>query len=214
MARVAMVSPSMRLVVFQFLVNSDHVPAVVRLRRRSGVELNLPDVPGKEVLTSTKDVYLLNFLDGIIPITGEGPYELVDSWFEMVVDNGPKRKGQAGRSKVRYVFCHKDHVRTKDLHPEFVAERDGLVDSLINLANDNLWTIQGHINPYFDKGKPTTDEVMMFDCNGRSHILDPLGVTIKVWSGGKDRLGQGIGERTPIIEVRPKLMVVEGEIVL
>ncbi|MDO8496529.1 MAG: hypothetical protein Q7S43_03690 [bacterium] len=215
MTRVAKVSPSIRLVVFQFLVNSDHVPAVIRLRRRSGVELNLPDVPGKEVLPSTKDVYLLNFLDGIIPITGEGPYELVDSWFEMVTDNNrPKSKKQESRSKVRYVFCHKDHVRTKDLHPEFVAERDDLVDSLVSLANDNLWMVQGHINPYFDKGKPTVDEVMMFDCTGRSHILDRLGVTIKVWSGGKDRLGQGIGEEVPITEARPKLKVVEGEIVL
>jgi len=214
MARVATVSPSMRLVVFQFLVNSDHVPAVVRLRRRSGVELNLSDIPGKEVLTSTEDVYLLNFLDGIIPITGDGPYELVDSWFEMVADNRPKSKRQEGRSKVRYVFCHKDHIRTKDFHPEFVAERDSLVDSLINLANDNLWMVQGHINPYFDKGKPTTDEVMMFDCTGRSHILNRLGVTVRVWSGGKDRLGQGIGEEVPITEARPKLKIVEGEIIL
>lgn len=215
MIRVATISSSMRLVVLQFLVNSNHVPAVVRLRRRSDVVLNFPDVSGKEVLSSTKDVYLLNFLDGIIPITGEGSYELVDSWFEMMTtDNKPKTKKQESRSKVRYVLCHKDHVRTKDLHPQFVAERDGLIDSLVNLANDNLWMVQGHINPYFDKGRPTVDEVMMFDCTGRFHILNPLGVTIKVWSEGKDRLGQGIGVEVPITKVRPKLKVVEGEIVL
>ena len=215
MTKVEAISSRMRLVVIQFLVNSDHVPIVVRLRRRSGVALNFPEVPGKEVLPSTKDVYLLNFLDGIMAITGEGgPYELVDSWFEMVTDDRLKSKKQASRSKVRYVFCHKDHVRTKDLYPDFVAERDDLVDSLVNLAKDNLWMVQGHINPYFDKGKPTTDEVMMFDCTGRSHILNPLGVTVRVWSGGKDRLGQGIGEEVPIIEASLRLKVVNGEIFL
>lgn len=203
MTRVATISPSVRLVVIQFLVRSEHVPAVVRFRRRFSIPL--PDVSGKEVLPSTKDVYLLDFLDEIIPITGDGPYELVDSWFEMV---------PFGKAKVRYVLCHKDHVRTKDLHPEFVAERDGLIDSLVNFTSDNLWMVQGHLNPYFDNGQPSGDEVLMLDCAGRSSILDSLGVTIKVWSGGKDQLGQGIGEMAPITEARPKLKVIEGEVVL
>lgn len=203
--RVAAIGPRARLVVIQFLVKSNRVPPVVPFCRNHGNSPNLPNVPGKEVLPSTRDVYLLNLLDGIIPITGSGSYELVDAWFKVV---------PLGKAKVRYVFCHKDHVRTGKLHPEFIAKRDELIDSLVNLASDNLWTIQGHLNPYFDNGQPSGDEVLMFGCAGRSDILDPLGMVVRVWSGGKDHLGQGIGARVPITEVRPKLKVVEGEVVL
>lgn len=205
MTRVATISSLVRLVVIQFFVKADQVPAVVPLHRSFGNPPNLPDVSGREVLPSTKDVYLLDLLDSILPITGGGPYELVDSWFKIV---------PFGKAKVRYVLCHKDHVRTNELHPEFVAKRDELIDSLVNFTNDNLWMVQGHLNPYFDKGRPSGEEVLMLGCAGRFNILDPLGVTIKVWSGGKDRLGQGIGVEAPITEVRPKLKVVEGEIVL
>ena len=210
MTRLAMLGSNVRLVAIQFLMKPEYVPGVVSKKQPTYKPENLMPISGKEVLSSTKDVYLLNLFDGICPGDDSGSYELVDAWF------GGRLIGKNWMAAVRYVFCHRDHVQRDELFPEFVKKRDELIDSLLRLADQNLWAVQGHLNPYFDTKtwRSTGHQVLMLGCAGRFFIEDDLGMKVRVWSGGRDKLGQGVGEKVPITATRPWLKVREGEVVL
>ncbi len=213
MRRVVVLDSSVRLIVLQFLVPKELVPEVVP---RKGPDKNpavtsLPQASGIQVLPSTPGVYLLNLMDGICPITGDGAYELVDAWFVPSIQHFNK-------CTVRYVLCRKEHVRPDELYPTFVAKRDELFESLLNFADNNLWATQGHLNPYFENGKPTISpseqNVLMFGCAGRQQTTDSAGNTIKVFHGGRDENNQGLGPKVTMREKAPQLKVVGDEVVL
>ena len=147
----------------------------------------------------------MGFWDGICQIDSQGSYDLVDCWADHRID---------GKSSVRFVFCHKNHIESDKLFPNFVAKRDKLIDSFVNLADRNLWTAMGHLNPFFDQGKPSGHDVLMISCAGRQPAVDNLGCTVKVFRDGKDTNGQGIGPKIPITDRAPKLVAVDGDIVL
>jgi len=206
---VATLGPSVRLVVLQFLVPEHLVPAVVPPKGldKSPSATLLPS-SGVEVLKSHSGVYLLHLFDGICPGDGQGSYELVDAWFTPA----PRH---FGKSAIRYVLCHKEHVKPDELFPGFVAKRDELIDSLVNLADDNLWAVQGHLNPYFDKdGRPSNHKVLMLGCAGRMPTIDSAGNTIKVYRDGRDVDNRGLGPKVPMRDKAPQLNVAGNEIVL
>jgi hypothetical protein len=214
MKTVATIGPSVRLIVFQFLVPEKLVPVGVPPRRRPSGDASLgkdslPPISGVEVLPSTSNVYLLNLIDGIYGIVdGCGSYELVDSWFE------PSLK-HFGKCFVRYVLCHKMHVKTDELHPDFVAKRDGLMESLVNLVYENIWTIQGHLNPYFERdGEPSNHKVLMFGCVGRVPAFDQKGNPVTVYRDGRDDHGQGLGPKVPVWTKAHQLILAMNDIVL
>ena len=202
MTKIATLGPSLRLIVFQFLVRADQVPAVLPPKRDTSKPTVLLDLSGVEVMPSTPDVFLADFAGGIRRDLVNG-YELVDAW---------KRKRADDRSAVRYIFCHRDFI--KELNSEFVAKRDELVGSLANLVSDNLWRAQAHLNPYIEEGAVTGDEVLMISCTGRNPRLDSSGQERAIYEGGRDGFGQGIGRRISITLLSPKLVVGEGSVIL
>ncbi len=213
MKTVATIGPLVRLIVLQFLVPKELVPAVVPSKGpdKSPSPI-MPSLSGVEVLKSTSGVYLLDLFDGICPGDGQGPYELVDSWFV------PTER-HWGKSIVRYVLCHKNHVKSDELHPGFIAKCDELFESLLNLADDNLWTVQGHLNPYFEnngKGvsQPTDHQVLMLGCAGRQQTTDSAGNIITVFRDGRDENNQGLGPKVPMRDKAFQLKVVDNKILL
>ncbi len=207
MRTVATLGPSIRLIVFQFLIPETLVPEVVPPKRSDkSPPAVIQRVSGVEVLKPNSGVYLLHLLDGICPIDEQGPYELVDSWF---VPHFPNK------SFVRYVLCRKEYVDHEELHSSFVYNRDGLINSLVNLASHNLWTVQSHLNPYFDKeGRPSSHQVLMLGCAGRQPAVDSNGLVIKVFRDGRDKNNRGIGPKVSIVEKALWLEVISNEIVL
>ncbi len=211
MTPVAMLGPSLRLIVLQFLMPNSLVPDALRPKRPSESAPITPSAStkGKKVMQSTPKVYLLHLLDGICPGDDRGPYELVDAWF------APTTRAD-GKYHVRYVLCHKEHVKPDELFPDFVANRDELMDSLINLAGNNLWAVQGYLNPYLEKnGKPSDHQTLMLDCASRQSTIDSLvGCTIRVYRDGRDELGKGLGPKIPMTELANMLHVENNEVVL
>lgn len=208
---IATLDQSVRLVVIQFLMRASLVPTVVPFRSSNNIKTpDLPYVGGRELLPSTKDIYLLNLLDGVRAIDGSGPYELVDSWSKerLCADNYPD-----GMSFVRYVFCRKEYIRTTELHPEFVTKREELIESLVNLADDNIWSVQGHLNPYFENSKPTDHKVLMLGCAGRKPTVNDAGFRITVYRDGRNPITrQGIGPKVPLTDRARKLTVVDNSV--
>jgi len=211
MKTLATLGPSVRLIVLQFLMPLELTPEIVPPKRTADAEQtghSIPQVKGIPVLPSTPKVYLLNLLDGICPMNGQGPYELVDSWSVPTLQH-------FGKCAVRYVFCHKEHVKIDELFPDFVAKRDELIDSLSNLVDDNLWAVQGHLNPYFEKNsRPSNHKVLMLGCAGRQPAVDSEGREIRVYRDGRDQFNQGLGPKVPMSEVAYHLKVVNGDVVL
>lgn len=206
---IATLDPSVRLIVIQFLVPLELIPDVIPPKRVSDDENghSVPKIKGVEILSSTPKIYLLDLLDNICPITGQGSYELVDSWCT------PRSPGD--KWFVRYVFCYKEHVERDKLFPDFIAKRDELIESLAGLAGDNLWAVQAYLNPYFGKdGRPTGHKVLMLGCAGRQQAVGSDGCEIKVYRDSRDQFGQGIGPKVPMPDTALHLKVESGNIVL
>ena len=209
--QIATIGPNLRMVVFQFLLREQDVPPAVQLKRPSDTTPLTP-IPGKEVLPSTPRLNLLNLLLNLLDTlrldTERNPYELVDAWFEYTERADDKRK-------VRFVLCHKDHVRHDELHPEFVTRQDQLLASLADLLYSNVWAVQGYLNPYMQAdGHPTGHKVLMFNCAGRVPTTDPDGTQKMMWSGGRDEMKRGVGELVAVRDLSKKINLDGENIVL
>ena len=177
MITITTLGPSVRLVVFQFLMRNDLVPAEIPHKRASDAP-PLSYVSGKEVLRSTPKTSLSPLLSQ--PSFNEN-YKLVDAWEK-------PHESKWNMSFVRFVFCHKEHVKDKELFPDFVAKRDNMESVLTDLVNKNLWATQGHLNRYFENSKPSGQQVLMLGCAGR--VPNDW-----VFSGGRDEINRGIGPK-------------------
>ena len=76
MKTIATLGPSVRLVVFQFLMKSTIVPSIIPPKRTSNTP-PLPPVSGIQVLESTPKVDLFDLAS---KLDFRGEYELVDVW--------------------------------------------------------------------------------------------------------------------------------------
>ena len=213
MTEVTTLGSRVRLIVIQFLMKTDLIPPIVPPQRKT----DRPAVPAKAtggrcVLQSTKEVYLLNLLDGICPITGTGPYELV------AASHSPNERW--GMSMVKYVLCHKNHVEDDKLYSEFVAKRNELIESLVSLACDNIWAVQGHLNPYWDTANncATGEEVLVLGCAGRNTLLDPAGRPVTVYKDGRkygtDGWCRGVGPKILLRDRAKKMIVADSSVQL
>lgn len=196
MRTIATLNSSVRLVVFQFLMKSAQVPRIIPLKRDSEAP-PLPPVPGVKVLESTPK---LDIFPLAAKIDGGGNYELVDTW-----QNPHETKWDM--SFVRFVFCAKEHVKQDGLNHEFVAKRDGLGETFADLVSQNLWATQGHLNPYFENGRPSGQAVLLLGCAGRIQNTE-------VYSGGRDENHRGIGPKVLLSTLSRKLSLKDGEVVL
>ncbi len=202
--RIATINRELRLVVVNFTIKTDLVPDVIPLRTTIS-NRNYPEL-GSLVLPSTKNVYLLTLLEGIRQLNGAGEYELVHCWKLLQAD--PKKMD------VRFVFCHKSHIIAGKLNPDFVAKRDELIEAFVNIADDNLWAVQGHLNPYYLPDDSTSgDHVLMLDCNNRQATVEQSGYKkVMTYRDGRDIFGQGLGPRVPLIDLAKKMVVASGEV--
>ncbi len=195
MRTIATLGPSVRLVVFQFLMKSAQVPAIIPPKRASEAP-PLPLVSGKEVLESTPKLNIFPLADGVC--SGEN-YELVDAWAKPHETNW-------NMSFVRFVFCRKEHI--KPLSPDFLTKRGQLEDVFDNLVATNLWATQAHLNLYFDSdAKPTSQKVLMLGCAGRTPNTE-------VFAGGRDENNRGIGPKVLMSTISSRLELENGEVFL
>lgn len=194
MKTIATLGPSVRLVVFQFLMKSAQVPAIVPPKRVSSAP-PLSPVHGVKVLESTPQVDLFPLA---IKLASIGTYELVDVWKKPHETNWKM-------SFVRFVFCHKEHVKPDELFPDFIAKKDALEKMLIDLAHDNLWATQGYLNPYFEKdGKPSGHQVLMFGCRRPDSEHG-------CFQGGRDENNRGVGQKVQLSIISPRIDLLDGD---
>lgn len=159
MKTIVTLGPNIRLVVFQFLISKQQIPAIIQPKRN--FETPPPPLPllsGVEVFKSTPGIDISR----LIAEVGSGTsYELVDVWQKFHERNWLM-------SFVRFVYCRKEYINRTELHPEFVTKRAELTKVLTELVSKNLWATQGHLNPYLEKdGSRSSHQVMMFGSAGR-----------------------------------------------
>jgi len=219
--RIATLSPSVRLVVFQFHVKNQSIPdGIPKYSDFHKLTSSQFQGSGVRIMESTPDV-LLEF------VAGSG-YRLIDAWYATEEEDW-------NRSTVRFVFCHKQHVNPTGLRQEFVAQRDDLMKSFNNLAGKNLWQTMVHINPFFVSGKATNETVLMLDCNSRKEVVRLVQVVVAsidtenfvemieepvmVYQGGRGKVERGIfspgiGPRVPLTDKANRLKLIGNEVVL
>ncbi len=197
MRTIATLGPSVRLVVFQFLMKNKFVPSIIQAKRTSSAP-SLPRVSGTEVLLSTPDLDV--FPLAIRIYQGEN-YQLVDTWRH-------PHKTNWDMSFVRFVFCLNEHVKQDELFPDFVAKRDKLESIFSDLISKNLWTTQGHLNLYFEKdGSQSADKVLILGCVGRKPNLE-------VFRNGRDEYNRGMGPKVLLSTLAQRLNLLGDNIVL
>jgi hypothetical protein len=193
MKTVATLGPSVRLVVFQFLMKTAQVPSIIP-QKRASVEPPLPPVSGVQVMESTPKVNLFRLAS---KLDCRNEYELVDVW----------KKSHDTNWKmcfVRFVFCRKEHLNP--LSAEFVNKVGSFEKTLVDFVSDNLWATQAYLNPYFEDAKPSGQYVLMFGCAGRTPDTE-------IFSGGRDEDNCGIGPKVLLSTMSPRLDIVEGKTV-
>ena len=198
MKTVATLGPSVRLVVFQFLMKSAQVPTIIPPKRVSEASPLLPTISGVEVLESTPKVDLSS-LGGNVAFGDD--YEIVDSWEK------PHERNW-NLSFVRFVFCHKEHVKRDEFFTNFITQKKDLERVFVEMISNNLWATQGHLNPYFEKdGTLTGHQVLMLGCVGR--VPNDW-----VFSGGRDENHQGIGPKVLLSRLSQHLELIDDEVSL
>ena len=221
--KIATLGPSVRLVVFQFHVKNASVPEGIPkysdFHKKTASQF---EGTGVRVMEPTMDV-LSDFI-------ADSDYQLIDAWHASEEEDW-------SQSVVRFVFCHKDHLNPAGLRPEFVAGRDGLLESFNRLAGKNLWKTMAHVNPFFVDGKAANETVLVLDCNSRkqttklvptsSVLIDDMDFPtnfveqpISVFQGGREKprpgekIGQGIGPKVLLTDKANRLKLIGNEVVL
>lgn len=233
MKKIATLSLSVRLVVFQYHVKNASIPeGIPKYSDFHKPTASQFEGTGVQVMGPTPDV-LSEFIDN-------SDYQLIDAWHATEED--------WTRSAVRFVFCHKEYLNPAGLRPEFVTQRDGLLESFNRLAGKNLWQTMAHINPFFVAGKATDETVLVLDCNSRKEatkfirvetgefnlvpaktedeeeifVKEPVTVMVEepviVFQGGREKvergIGPGIGPKVLLTDKANRLKLVSNEVVL
>ena len=210
MTTIATLEPSVRLVVFKFLMKSrlvpDFIPRMsVNSINRSG---SASPIEGKKILPSTPDVWL----GGLLDLLNRSEYVFVGARADERAD---------GRSDVRFTLCHRWHLNDTPSHPKFIEKFDELIGSLVELIVYNIWTTMCHINPYMDmEGIISKGRVIMLDCAGRKPLINSDGDKVMVYAGGREKLltpgirGRGIGPKIPLLNKANRLNLVGKEVQL
>lgn len=217
---VATLGPSVRLVVFKFLIRSELVPDFIP-RMPVNSSGFTPATQGKEVLPSTPNVWLAGLRTGLL--NSRGNYLLVGA---RVVGERTSTKWVRGKrvevktSDVRFTFCHRKHVNDKT-HPDFAERFNAIVNTFVDWTKSNLWTTMAHLNPYFDLDNGSTvngAKVLMFSCARRTPAVNPDGVPVMVYEDGREKptipgqISQGIGQKVPLLEIASEIKMSENKV--
>ena len=225
---LATLGPSVRLVVFKFLMRSELVPdCIPRLPiNRSGVT---PTVQGVEVMPSTPDVWLAGLRTGLLHTKGDYTFVGARVANERTNTKRKVRKGglveivEVKMSDVRFTFCHRRHLADDPPHPDFVEKFDRLVNTFVDLTKSNLWAVQAYRNPYLNEdGTAGKGSVLMLNCAGRKEAVRPDGTPVLEYTGGREQvltpegraISQGIGPKVSILNKASELKLVGKEVQL
>ena len=196
MNTVATLDSSVRLVVLQLLMKKELVPEIIPPKRVSN-KLPLSPVSGVEILKSTSGVNIFNLAN---EIGLSKDYELVDVW-KIPQETNWKM------SFVRFVYCRKEYVDHGGLHPDFITKSGEFAKALIRFVSDNLWAVQGHLNPYLEKdGSRSGHRVLMFGCAGRRP-------DVEVFRDGRDENNRGVGPKVLLSTLASELRVDDDRVV-
>lgn len=221
MRTIATLSPSVRLVVFKFLIKSNLVPEVIpRLPIIRSWNTPTEETRGRQVLVSTPDVWIPRIVLGLFD---KRNYKFIGARVagERVSERMKRGKlVEVMMGDVRFTFCHRQHLSEKPLHENFVAIKDRCYEVFAEMAINNLWSVEGYLNPHFQEdGTVGVGSVLMLDCNSRKQaILD--GKPIKVFEGGREKpvfprqTSQGIGPKVSLIDKASRLELTGNEVVL
>lgn len=215
MQTIATLSPSIRLVIFRFLMKSALVPDFVpRLPVQSSTAT--PTIRGVEVLPSTPNVCFMNLFEGLFK--PKSKYE----WRGARVAGERVSKTQMIHGKlveimtsdVRFTFCHRRHLNQDPPHRDFVTRHDQLFNFLTRTIAGNLWSVQAYLNPYFQKdGAASNGNVLMFSCAGRRPVFNPDGSPVKIHYYEFERDKSPIGlVVVPLINTAKKLELIDKEV--
>lgn len=209
MQTIATLGTSVRLIVFQFHVKNASVPkGIPKYLESHKPTARQFEGAGVRIMEPVPDV-LSDFI-------AKSDYQLIDAWQVTEEEDWT-------RSAVRFVFCRKEYVNEK-LRPEFVAQKESLLESFNRLAGKNLWQTMVHVNPFFSHQKRTKKTVLMLDCNSRkptvkTEVSTGEEVQITVFQGGREKLGRGvfnpgIGLKILLTDKANRLNLVGNDIVL
>lgn len=223
MQKIATLGPSVRLIVFQFHVKNASVPEGIPKYSdfHKSTASQFQGTGGIQVMEPTADV-LSDFV-------ADSGYCLIDAWYATEEEDW-------NRSVVRFVFCRKEYENRR-LRPDFVDQRDSLLESFNGLTGKNLWKTMAHINPFFVEGKMTDESVLMLDCNSRKQTVklvptssvlidnmefptDFVEQPVMVFQSGREKprpgefIGQGIGPKILLTDKANHLKLIGNEIVL
>lgn len=196
MRTIATLGPSVNLIVFQFHVKNASVPeGIPKYSDFHKATASQFEGTGVRIMEPTTDV-LSDFIS-------DSGYHLIDAWHASEED--------WTRSVVRFVFCHKEHLNPAGLRPEFVAQRDGLLNSFNCLTGKNLWKTMAHINPFFVAGKATSETVLVLDCNSRKPTVKLVSVETgeyKLVPVLDEESGETLMMQMPVITMTEELVMV------
>lgn len=208
---IATLGPSVRLVVFKFLVREGLVPDFIPRIPTNSFGFT-PATQGKEVLSSTPNVWLAGLRTGLL--NSHSNYLLVGARVVVVSE------GADGRSDIRFTFCHRKHV-SGEPHPNFSARFNDIVSTFVDWTKSNLWTTMAHLNPYFDLDSGSAvngAKVLMFSCAGRTPAIKQGGAPVMVYEGGREKsavpgqIGQGIRPKVSLLNVSSEIRMSGNEV--
>jgi len=217
---IATLGLSLRLIVFKFLIKSDLVPPVIP---RVPISQNTPteETRGRQVLVSTPDIWIPRL---VLSLFDKRSYKFVGA---RVAGERVSERMKHGSlvevimSDVRFTFCHRQYLNDKPPHENFTrAIKDRCRQTLTNMAINNLWSVEGYLNPHLQEdGSVGIGDVLMLDCNGRKQAIQD-GKPVKVYAGSLEKntswnqAGCGIGPKISLIDKASRLDLVNREVVL
>ncbi len=112
---------------------------------------------------------------------------------------------------LRYTFgtIPREEERLRRLGVELSCELEAY-------AAEALWNVQAFRNPYYRDGIEVGDKrVITIDINARKPLFEMkegMLAPVMVWSGGRDKMGKGVGEKVPLAAKSFLDVSEEGEI--
>lgn len=177
---------TIRLIVFKF-VTREQMPALVPRRPPQAVPPG-DTIAGVSILDRTPDMFL-----GDMTLNEFG-YRLADA----------KVFGESDdRTDVRFVFCREEYLKkTISKNSNIPLRARELVNVFNGMAAKNIWTVQGHLNPFRDaNGNQDGTKVVMLSAAGRRPLYDASGNIIAVWEGGRNAENRGVGRKIPLLDL-------------
>lgn len=198
---------SVRLVGLQFsFSNRALIPTSVKRRSREMPEESRERksrADGFILIQPTPLCSLTGFVDDLY----RAEFQLVDAFYQERLDHICKG-GNKTYFTARYVFSRNEFATPSEF---FVGVREGVLVSLIDLAEKSFWRVRAFANPYFENG-----EVVLGQCvvNINMEVREPRfqndGTHRVQWT--RDVNGNKVGDAPVPFRAKADLMILGGSL--